>query len=139
MKKDDCIFCKIVAGELPSQKVYEDDICVAFLDIAPMNPGHTLVVPKDHYENVLETPDEILGPMMPAIRRVASAVVETGGYEGFNLLTSTGRIAGQIVNHLHFHIMPRKTGDGIRMHPPRDVKYAEGEAEEVARKIIAAL
>ena len=139
MKKDDCIFCKIVAGELPSNKVYEDEDYLAFLDIAPMNPGHTLVIPKAHYDNVLETPAEVLGGMMPVVQRISRAVIDTGGWEGFALLTLTGRVAGQMVDHIHFHIMPRKEGDGVRMHPPRGYDYAEGEAAALAEKLRGAV
>jgi histidine triad (HIT) family protein len=128
-----CIFCKIINKEIPANFVYENDKVAAFLDIAPVNPGHTLVVPKKHVEYILDAEDGILQELILATKKIARAVCESLGYKGFNLGVNNGHAAGQIVPHLHFHIMPRKVGDGLRLWPQR--KYEKGEAEEVAQKI----
>lgn len=111
----DCIFCKIVAGEIPSHKVYEDDEALAFLDINPVNPGHTLVIPKIHYPDLLNTPAPALAALMAAIRQIAPGILKAVGAEGFNLGVNNGRAAGQIIFHTHFHIMPRFSSDGHKL------------------------
>lgn len=128
-----CLFCKIINHEIPANFVYENDKVVAFLDIAPVNPGHTLIVPKAHCESILDADPEVLQELILATKKIAQAIQDGLGYEGFNLGVNNGRVAGQIVPHLHFHIMPRKVGDGLRLWPQR--KYGAGEAEEVAKKI----
>ncbi|MEW6407327.1 MAG: HIT family protein [Patescibacteria group bacterium] len=133
----DCLFCKIINREIPANFVYENDKVVAFLDIAPVNPGHTLVVPKEHCENILDASDETLAELILAVRKIGQAIQEGLGYQGFNLGVNNGRVAGQIVPHLHFHIMPRRVGDGLRLWPQR--KYEVGEAEVVAEKIQKAI
>ena len=107
----DCIFCKIVAGEVPAHKVYEDDFALAFLDISPTTPGHTLVIPKEHHEKFDDIPEETLGSYMNAVQKVSKAVDAYS--EGFNLLQNNGRVAGQLVFHVHFHVIPRRAGDGV--------------------------
>lgn len=128
-----CLFCKIIKKEVPANFVYENDKVVAFLDIAPVNPGHTLVVPKMHCENILDANPEVLQELILATKKIAQAIKDSLGYEGFNLGVNNGKIAGQIVPHLHFHIMPRRVDDGLRLWPQR--KYEKGEAEEIVKKI----
>jgi len=110
-----CIFCKIVAGELPSEKVYEDDTVLAFLDIMPTARGHILVIPKQHYADLSSTPTAVLRDLVAVLPRLARGAVEATGAEGFNVLQSNGPCAGQCVFHIHFHIVPRRAGDGIRL------------------------
>ncbi|MDD5031976.1 MAG: HIT family protein [Patescibacteria group bacterium] len=129
----DCIFCKIIAGVIPSFKVYEDEDILAFLDIAPVNPGHTLVVPKKHYANLEEIPEGELAKLAAAIKKVGKAVKDGLGVEGYNVMENNDPVSGQIIPHLHFHIIPRKEGDGLKLWPQG--KYGEGEAEEMAEKI----
>jgi histidine triad (HIT) family protein len=129
----DCIFCKIIKGELPSVKVYENDKTVAFLDINPTNHGHILVVPKEHFENLLDGGDEILKEIMLTIRKMAWAVTRALDLKGFNVIQNNGRAAGQIVPHLHWHIIPRFENDGIG-HLPRK-EYGPGEMEKMGEKI----
>lgn len=129
----DCIFCKIIKGELPSAKVYEDDKTVAFLDIKPVNPGHVMVIPKEHHETILDTPEDVLAAIMLAVKKIAPAVLKAVGSEGFNLGVNNGAVAGQLVPHLHFHIMPRLPGDGHGLWDGR--AYANGEMQNVAAKI----
>jgi histidine triad (HIT) family protein len=109
----DCIFCKIVAGELPSHQVYEDDAVLAFLDIQPLRRGHTLVIPKAHHRNLTATPVEVLQAVAAALPRIANAVVMAVEADGFNVLQSNAPCAGQEVFHTHFHVIPRNEGDGI--------------------------
>ena len=130
---EDCIFCKIIKGELPSVKIYEDGEVLAFLDINPVNPGHTLVIPKEHYEDFSSTPNEILSKMMPIIDKISKAMMEGLNVSGFNLALNNGKVAGQIVPHAHFHIMPRFENDGHHLWAGKP--YAEGEIEKVAEKI----
>ncbi len=129
----DCIFCKIVKGEIPADRVYEDENCLAFLDITPVNPGHVLLIPKKHYENLYDLPDEILGKMAPIIKKLAIAMKKAVDAEGINIGMNNERPAGQLVNHAHFHIMPRFSGDGFQHWHGQP--YKEGESQEVASKI----
>lgn len=129
----DCIFCKVIRGELPSAKVYEDEQVVAFLDIHPVRPGHTLVVPKTHCENLIDCNPEALFAMMKITQKVAGAVVKATGAEGFNLGVNNGRVAGQVIFHLHMHIIPRNAGDGLALWG--QTEYEEGQLQAVAQKI----
>ena len=133
----DCIFCKIVAGEISSHKVYEDDQFLAFLDINPVNPGHTLVIPKKHYANLEATPADTLQGLIVTVKKVAVAVVKGTAAEGFNIGLNNGRVAGQIVDHIHSHIMPRRAEDGHELWHGKP--YAEGQAAAAAEKIRQAL
>lgn len=130
---NNCIFCKIIRGEIPSTKIYEDEKFLAFLDINPVNPGHVLVIPKRHFEDASTTPDDILSNLTIIGNKIGKALVESGLGEGFILSTNNGRAAGQEVFHTHFHIIPRKSDDGLSHWPQK--KYVEGEAEKVASKI----
>ncbi|MFH1730237.1 MAG: HIT family protein [Planctomycetota bacterium] len=118
----DCIFCKIVAGEIPSEKVFENDHVLAFMDINPTSRGHTLVIPKDHSENLVSTDVNMLLQVTAALPKIAAAAVKAVGAQGFNVLQSNSPCAGQVVPHIHFHIVPRNDGDGIglgfRQRPP---------------------
>lgn len=105
--KNDCIFCAIAAGEIPSFKVYEDDVVLAYLDINPFSRGHTLVIPKAHTEGLLDTPDETLAAVISRVRKIAAHVKEALPCDGFNILQNNGEAAGQTVKHVHFHIVPR--------------------------------
>ncbi|MDX8045716.1 HIT family protein [Gracilibacillus sp. S3-1-1] len=105
--KDDCIFCKIVAGEIPSAKVYEDDDVLAFLDISQVTKGHTLVIPKQHVENIYETNEEIAAKVFATVPKIANALKETFQPVGINILNNNEAAAGQTVFHLHIHLIPR--------------------------------
>lgn len=129
----DCIFCKIIAGELPSHKVYEDELAMAFLDINPVNPGHTLVVPKKHFANLEEIDQETLCRLAAAVKKVGLSLKENLGAAGYNLGVNNDPVSGQLVPHLHFHLMPRTADDGFKPWPSK--KYAAGEAEAVLNKI----
>lgn len=124
----DCIFCKIVGGEIPCFKVYEDQHTLAFMDINPVNPGHCLVVPKTHYPNLFETDDQDLGRTMATVRKVARAVQKALNPYGMNLLQANGPGAAQSVFHLHIHIIPRERDDDLRMN----WGLKSGNKEEIA-------
>ena len=134
MGAQDCIFCKIASGQIPSAKIYEDEVVVAFLDIGPISDGHTLVMPRQHFEKVHNCPPELLGQIWTRLGRIAGAVASATGADGYNVLCNNGRAAGQIVDHLHFHIVPRKTGDGVFAQWP-SYKYRPGQVEIIAEKI----
>lgn len=110
----DCLFCKIVAGELPAHKLYEDERVLAFLDIQPGAEGHALVIPKDHATGFLDLEDETRDAIFAAARRIAPALIEETGAEGLNLHQSNGEAAGQVIFHFHLHLLPRRRGDGLR-------------------------
>jgi len=131
MSADDCIFCKMSAGEIPVTKVYEDEVVLAFLDIGPLSDGHTLLIPKKHYENLHDCPAELLGSVCSRLGKIAKAVAIGMNSEGYNLLCNNGSAAGQIVKHLHFHIIPRNTGDGLFDRWPA-YKYEQGKIEQIA-------
>ncbi|MBP5319518.1 MAG: HIT family protein [Kiritimatiellae bacterium] len=103
----DCVFCKIINGEIPSCKVYEDDHVVAFLDLQPVEKGHTLVVPKFHVPLLTDLPEEKLRPVMTAVQKVARLLTAKLGCDGFNVMQNNGLCATQTVPHVHFHIIPR--------------------------------
>lgn len=129
----DCLFCKIVAKELPCTVVYENESLFAFLDIHPVNKGHTLIVPKIHSEDFLSSDDALLSNLMPSIKRIADAVVKGVGATACNISTNNGRAAGQVIFHLHWHVIPRFSDDGLKMWHGK--VYKEGEMEEVASVI----
>ena len=108
--KNDCIFCAIAAGEIPSFKVYEDDLVLAYLDINPCSKGHTLVIPKAHTTGLLDTSDEVLAQIIARVKKVAAHLKEALPCDGFNILQNNGAAAGQSVFHVHFHIVPRYEG-----------------------------
>jgi histidine triad (HIT) family protein len=108
----DCVFCKIVDGELPCSKVYEDDTLLSFLDINPIAPGHVLVITKAHYDYAHQCPHETMASLATKISTIADAVFQVSGADGYNIYCNNGKAAGQEVPHLHFHIIPRFDGDG---------------------------
>jgi len=135
-KKDtDCIFCKIVKGDIPCAKIFEDDKVLSFLDIAPANKGHALIITKDHYETLLEIPDDVLDDMMIKARKIVRAMSSALGNEGFNILMNNKKVAGQLVPHAHVHVIPRFAGDGVSLNwAPR--KYKDGGIDKFKEKII---
>jgi len=137
MKHDDCIFCKIVAGEIPSAKVYEDEHVYAFLDISQVTTGHTLVIPKVHTTDIFETPAEIAGELFSRVPKIANAIKQVYNPEGVNLLNNNGIFAGQSVYHLHIHIIPRYDDkDGFNAKwVTRDDQFYLGELQEMAKDI----
>lgn len=134
---EDCIFCKIAKGEIATEKVYEDECCFAFLDANPINLGHTLLIPKQHYENIYEIPDELLSKMSLVLKKLMIAVKKGVNADGMNLGMNNERAAGQLVFHAHFHIMPRYANDGHvhwkgAPHTPEENKIT---AEKIIKNI----
>lgn len=130
----DCIFCKIAAGQIPCEKVYEDENVLAFLDIGPLSEGHTLVIPRQHYTKIHECPAQVLAQVGSVLPKVVGAVFGVIDSDGYNVLCNNGRAAGQLVEHLHFHIIPRKAGDGVFTQWPAK-KYPPGKIEKLGEKI----
>ena len=128
-----CIFCKIIKGQIQCAKVYEDDKVLAFLDINPVNPGHTLVVPKEHYEHMEQVPDELLKELIVAVKKVTIAVKKGVDTDSINLGLNNGKTAGQLVPHVHFHIMPRFPNDGKKLWEGKH--YQEGQMSGVQKNI----
>lgn len=129
----DCIFCKIVRGEIPSMKVYEDEQTMVFMDIAGDVDGHMLVIPKKHVKNMLDCEEEMLAQLMHTVQKVSRHLTESCGYEGVNLLNASGECAGQSVSHFHIHVIPRKPGDGVDAWPA--FPGAEEEVGELYKRL----
>jgi len=130
----DCIFCKIIRGEIPSFKLFEDDQVLAFMDINPVHPGHALVIPKLHTPNIFEAPPEWSAVTINGIQRLARAVEKTVKPDGINVLQANGPGAAQSVFHLHMHVVPRKTGDELPMNwgiRPGDMAEIEALAADI--------
>ncbi len=132
-----CLFCKIIKGEIPSAKVYEDEHSYAFLDIKPINLGHTLLLPKKHFANLYEIPDDALSRLAPTIKKLAIAVKKAVGADGINIGMNNDNAAGQLVFHAHIHIMPRFKNDGHQHWHGK--QYQDSEIDGVAKKIISNL
>ncbi len=134
MSDPDCIFCQICAGELPAQIVDEDETTIAFMDISPATRGHALVIPRRHARNLLEIEPEELAATVQAAQRLAKRVSERLGADGVNLINSCGSAAWQTVFHFHIHVIPRYTGDPLRLPwqpAPGDTEEIAGVAEEL--------
>lgn len=130
----DCIFCKIVGGEIPAFKIFEDHGTIAFMDINPLHEGHCLVIPKSHSETLFVTSDETLAAMMATTRRVATAVNAALAPDGINVVQANGPGAAQSVFHVHFHILPRRTGDNATLNwglQPGDMDEIAATAEKI--------
>lgn len=131
---ENCIFCKIIAGEIPSAKVYEDELVYAFLDISPINKGHVLVIPKEHHESVAAVDEATAGRMMKIGSRIGIALKRELEADAYNLHLADGTAAGQVVMHAHLHIVPRWIEDGFHWNW-RQLSYADGEMAEIAGKL----
>ncbi len=130
---EDTIFAKIIRREIPAAIVYEDDDTIAFLDIAPNNPGHTLIVPKRFARNIFDMDGENWATTMAVVRMVAQAAQQAVEAEGVNIIMNNEPAAGQTVFHAHIHVIPRYEGDGYELWPKKE--YKEGEKESVAEKM----
>ena len=134
IKIEDCIFCKIADKKIPSSLVYEDDNVISFLDIMPANKGHCLVVPKKHYETLLDISDEDLKSVILAVKKIAKALSLSIGNGSSNIVMNNGKIAGQLVPHAHVHIIPRFKGDRLRIKWSHK-KYIDKEMKNIQEKI----
>jgi histidine triad (HIT) family protein len=135
---DDCLFCKIVAGEVDSHRVFEDEVCVAFLDNRPLFPGHTLLVTREHHETLWDLPDALIAPLFADAKRLSAAIREAMESQG--AFVAMNNVVSQSVPHLHVHIAPRNRKDGLRgFFWPRRKYESEAEATAVAQRIRKAL
>jgi histidine triad (HIT) family protein len=135
---DDCIFCKIFAGEIPATEILRDEHGLAFMDIGPIAEGHVLLIPAKHYQTVDGMQGEEAAALLKHIPALVGAVRQATGAEGVNVLQNNGAVAHQEVPHVHFHIIPRRQGDAWHWNWPAG-RYAEGRAEELAGAIRDAL
>ena len=134
---NDCIFCKILNGSLPSYKVYEDNKVFAFFDILPISPGHTIVIPKNHSSDVEGVASEEFSAMAVAVKRIGKAMMDGLGVKGYSVFLDNKSAANQHVPHVHFHVVPRVEGDGLGRWPQSG--YGQDEAEECLKKITSKL
>ncbi|HEX9631437.1 MAG TPA: HIT family protein [Gemmatimonadales bacterium] len=136
----ECVFCRIVTGQEPASRVYEDDLAVAFLDLYPVHAGHTLVVPRRHLSDLRECDGALAAHLFAVSARLAPGVTRAMGADGFNIWTAAGRAAGQTVFHLHLHVLPRfhRDGFGPRLAMDGAVAAARSELDRVAARILAA-
>ncbi|MFH0928528.1 MAG: HIT family protein [bacterium] len=124
---NDCIFCRIAAQDVPSIKIYEDENCVAVMDISPAARGHALVIPRVHSENILDAEPEVLAKILPVVQKIGQAVVKGLPADGFTLIVNNGEASGQVVKHLHLHIVPRIVSDGLSHWGKIEVSPEENE------------
>jgi histidine triad (HIT) family protein len=132
----DDLFLKILAGEIPSEKIYEDERTFAILDINPHNKGHALVIPKERYRNIFDIPEKEFCAMARAARKLARVIKEVTGADGINIGMNNEKAAGQEILHAHLHIIPRFNNDRV-YQPARHTSYEVGEAAQLAEKIKA--
>lgn len=117
--KEDCLFCKIAKGKIPSATIYEDAHCTVFLDVNPATKGHCLIVPKEHFDNIYELDGETAGRIFSLATCIARALKDALGCDGLNIVQNNGEIAGQTVMHFHLHLIPRYEGDGVDLTWPQ--------------------
>lgn len=137
MNDTNCLFCKITAGEIPCEKIYEDADTLVFMDIRPVNPGHMLVIPKAHHANIFEAPEELFAAMAKTSKRMAAAAASALGTSDMNITMNNGEHAGQVIFHAHIHVIPRFPGDGHEQWHGKP--YGDGELAATAEKIKKAL
>jgi len=130
----DCIFCKILNGDIPARKFYEDDAAIAFLDINPASPGHSLVVPRQHFKTIADGEQDVIAATFIAVKNVAELVKTRLQCDGLNIMANQGRTAGQVIQHFHVHVVPRYKGDNIRIIPP-DRKMSDEKLDEILEKL----
>jgi histidine triad (HIT) family protein len=135
MVGEGCPFCSIASGEAPASIVYEDDDVLVFMDLSPTTVGHTLVVPREHWENIYEVPEETLTKLIAVVKRISVAVKKTVGADGIMIIQNNGRAAGQVVFHLHFHVIPASSKSGVRRGYHGRVASERARLDETAQKI----
>ena len=134
MVKEDCIFCKIAKGSIPSKTIYEDEKFRVILDLGPATQGHALILPKEHYADIYEIPEETIGDAMKLAKKMAGLMTDKLGCDGFNIVQNNGEAAGQTVKHFHIHLIPRYKDDGQHiLWEPGEV--SQDELELIKRQI----
>jgi histidine triad (HIT) family protein len=134
----DCIFCRIVAGEIPANRVFEDDASLAFLDIAPLSDGHLLLVPKQHFDRLDQMPADLVARVCANLPKLGAALCGAVSCAGYNVLQNNGAVAGQAVGHVHFHLIGRNAADGLGYRWNAG-NYPEGQAEKLHEQLRKAL
>ncbi|MBI4210242.1 MAG: HIT family protein [Candidatus Diapherotrites archaeon] len=137
-RNDDCLFCKIADGKIPARKLHEDEYTLSFLDIYPSAKGHSLVMPKNHYATLLDIPEMELKEVIRAVQRIGAAAMKATKADGFNVVQNNREAAGQVIHHLHFHVIPRFKDDGLKM-AMGSRKAEEEELKEWEKQIIGHL
>ena len=136
MADENCIFCKIIAGEIPSTAVYEDEDFRAILDVNPAARGHVIILPKKHAENIFELEEAEAAKVFPIAKKIATALMKTYHCDGVNILQNNGEAAGQTVFHLHVHVVPRYYGDGVNiMWKPGETPDLQAVADEIKKNL----
>lgn len=131
----DCIFCKIIKGDIPSFEVYEDELFRVILDRFPAAPGHALIIPKEHYKDIFELPEEVAQALYPLAKKISERIKKATQAEGVNIIQNNGEPAGQSVHHFHLHIVPRKSNDGITLNKSSNLNTTLEELENVLKSI----
>ena len=135
MMSTECIFCKIIKGDIPSFTIYEDDLFKVILDRFPAAPGHALIIPKAHYKDMFELPQEVVEALYPLAQKIAIQIKKAVGAEGMNVVQNNGDVAGQSVYHFHLHLVPRKAGDGIILNKSSNGETTLEELEMTLKQI----
>ena len=136
MKKDDCIFCKIAAGEIPSRKIYEDSDLIAIMDLNPTSKGHSLIIPKEHCTNIYDIDEDIAAKVMKTAKKLATKMTVALNCDGFNLLQNNGETAGQTMFHFHMHLIPRYKNADNNMLKFTSVSFSDEEMDAIRDQII---
>ena len=136
MKKDDCIFCKIAAGEIPSRKIYEDSDLIAIMDLNPTSKGHSLIIPKEHCTNIYDIDEDIAAKVMKTAKKLATKMTVALNCDGFNLLQNNGEPAGQTMFHFHMHLIPRYKDADNNMLKFTSVSFSDEEMDAIRDQII---
>ena len=132
---DNCIFCKIVKGEIPSFKIFENDRVFSFFDINPLTKGHVLVIPREHYENIFDIPENDLKEIISIAKKLSERIKEKLNADGVNLMNASGEAAEQNVNHFHLHIVPRYKADGLEMNKWWQSKVSKIDIEQCLKEL----
>ena len=139
MRQADCIFCKIIAGEIPSNTIYEDDIFKVILDASPASKGHALILPKEHYADIYDIDEEVAGKAMKLAKKLAGHMTEVLDCDGFNILQNNHEVAGQTVFHFHMHLIPRYEGDNAGIAAWKQGTLEDAVKEQIIESVTAEL
>ena len=134
MKDENCIFCKIANGEIPSRTLYEDEDFRVIMDLAPATKGHSLILPKQHYKNLYEIADDTAAKVLPLAKKMANLMTEKLGCDGFNIIQNTNEVAGQTVFHFHMHLIPRYSQDNVKVTWEHG-EVSDTDKEELVKKL----
>ena len=134
MKDNNCIFCKLANGDIPTNSIYEDEDFNVILDASPATKGHALILPKNHFANLLEAEDDVLAKALPLAKKIANNMKAKLGCDGVNIIQNNGEAAGQTVHHLHVHVIPRFAGDGA-IKEWEHQSFSDAETAEVVKKL----